>query len=91
MANYHITGFLGEGKLLFGSNYYEGHFRHDKMLGPGKYVFSNGVEQQGEYVVDRVRRSHATLPQQLNNRGNVNDVDDEFVTEWRCKTIVRKC
>jgi len=64
------------------------------MLGPGKYVFSNGVEQHGEYVVDRIRKSHTTRQQQLpdtKRNGNVNNNNDEFITEWRCKRVVRKC
>ena len=66
---------LGEGKLIFSDNYFEGHFRHDKMLGPGKYVFKNGHEQFGEYVLE-----------QNNQNENSNANSEEFITEWRCKT-----
>lgn len=45
------------------------------MLGPGKYVFKNGHEQFGEYVLE-----------QNNQNENSNANSEEFITEWRCKT-----
>lgn len=44
------------------------------MLGPGKYVFKNGYEQFGEYVLEQ------------NNQRENGNTNSEFITEWRCKT-----
>lgn len=68
ITNFHL---LGEGKLTYRENYYEGHFRHDKMLGPGRYVFKNGEEQIGEYVLEQ----------------NTQFKSGECVTEWRCRSM----
>ena len=68
---------LGEGQLIFNDNFYQGHFRHDKMLGPGRYIFKNGSEQIGEYVVEQNKESNES-----------NNSSDSFVTEWRCKEYI---
>ena len=63
--------------MIFNDNFYQGHFRHDKMLGPGRYIFKNGSEQIGEYVVEQNKESNES-----------NNSSDSFVTEWRCKEYI---
>lgn len=41
----------GRGKLTFGKQNYIGNFYDDKMIGPGTYIFPNGTQQHGEYIV----------------------------------------
>ena len=41
----------GRGKLTFGKQTYIGNFHDDKMIGPGTYIFPNGTQQHGEYIV----------------------------------------
>ena len=43
--------FAGRGKLTFGKQSYIGNFHDDKMIGPGTYIFPNGTQQHGEYIV----------------------------------------
>ena len=43
--------FPGRGKLTFGKQNYIGNFHDDKMIGPGTYIFPNGTQQHGEYIV----------------------------------------
>ena len=43
--------FAGRGKLTFGKQSYIGSFHDDKMIGPGTYIFPNGTQQHGEYIV----------------------------------------
>ena len=43
--------FAGRGKLTFGKQSYIGNFHDDKMIGPGTYLFPNGMQQHGEYIV----------------------------------------
>ena len=46
-----INFFAGRGKLTFGKQNYIGNFYDDKMIGPGTYIFPNGTQQHGEYIV----------------------------------------
>ena len=60
---------------MYRDNYYEGHFRHDKMLGPGRYVFKNGEEQIGEYVLEENVQDEQSTEWRCKSR---NDPDDNL-------------
>ena len=59
----------GRGKLTFGKQCYIGNFHDDKMLGPGTYVFPNGCQQHGEYVI--------TEEELEDDKNKAPDVQDE--------------
>ncbi|XP_055335634.1 radial spoke head 1 homolog [Paramacrobiotus metropolitanus] len=40
----------GKGELLFGSYKFHGNFQNDTVVGPGKFVFLGGYEQQGHFI-----------------------------------------
>lgn len=52
------------------------------MLGQGRYVFKDGSQQVGEYVLEKV---------ELNNNYERDDISEangrekEYITKWRCK------
>ena len=68
--------------MIFGDNFYEGQFTEDRMLGSGRYVFKDGSQQIGEYVLEKVEMN--------NNHNNdetteINGRENEYITKWKCK------
>ena len=52
------------------------------MLGPGRYVFKDGSQQIGEYVLEKAELN--------NNYGkdenlDINGRENEYATKWKCK------
>ena len=56
----------------------------DKMLGPGKYVFRNGSEQHGEYVIEQ-DEGNKENGHNGNRQDDIKKPNEEFVTKWRCR------
>lgn len=53
------------------------------MLGTGKYVFKDGSQQIGEYVLE--------MNDECNNNSEKETISDEnnLVTKWKCKRRIR--
>ena len=81
MHLYHLY-ILGEGKLIFGDNFYEGHFTEDRMLGPGRYVFKDGSQQIGEYVLEKAEMNNNYESEE---KSETNGRDTDYITKWKCK------
>ena len=62
----------GRGKLTFGKQNYIGNFHDDKMIGPGTYIFANGTQQHGEYIVVEEELEDFELPKGKNDSENEN-------------------
>lgn len=64
--------FSGRGKLTFGKQNYIGNFHDDKMIGPGTYIFANGTQQHGEYIVVEEELDDLEVPKGKNDSENDN-------------------
>ena len=64
--------FSGRGKLTFGKQNYIGNFHDDKMIGPGTYIFANGTQQHGEYIVVEEELEDLEVPKGKNDSENDN-------------------
>ena len=59
-GNWNNGKFEDEGQLITPNYSYSGTFSGEEPVGPGKYHFDTGCEQEGEYVTKRtVRRTNA--------------------------------
>ena len=70
----------GAGKLTHGDSHdYQGSWQDDLMIGPGKYIFSFGAEQHGEYVP--VEQEQGT------GEDDGEDVKVKMISKWRAHKI----
>merc|ERR1712167_295342 len=75
----------GAGELVHGNSHrYQGSWQDDLIAGPGKYIFSFGAEQHGEYI-----------PVEQDVEG-IEDTADEAISgntisRWRAHKITDNC
>ena len=68
--------------MIFGENFYEGQFTEDRMLGSGRYVFKDGSQQIGEYILEKI---DVTNHFENEEKSEINERESEYITKWKCK------
>lgn len=75
IGNWRNGKFEDEGHLITPNYTYTGLFNEEKPVGPGKFHFDTGCEQEGEYVTRRMVRRTNTMREVVH------------VPVWRCLSL----